>query len=67
MKMLYDSISINSYTEVLLGSYLHPDSYYVASNIEVSVNQSFSLVTALNIPNVKLYNSYVWFEGDYHK
>jgi len=38
-----------------------PDGYYVASNVEASTYQSFSLVTALNIPNVKPDNGHVWF------
>ena len=41
------------------------DDYYVAFNIEAPIDQFFSLVTALNIPNVKPDNSHVWFGGDF--
>ena len=66
MKMLHDPISSSSYTEVLLDSYSTFDNHYVASDIEAPVNQFFSLVTALNIPNIKLNNGHVLFGGNFY-
>jgi len=36
-----------------------PNSCYVASDIEAPVDQFFSFITALNIPNVKPDNAHV--------
>ena len=40
------------------------DHSYVAFYIETSVDQSFSFITTLNIPNIDLYNCHARFGGD---
>ena len=37
----------------------------VASNIEVLIDKTFDFGTTLNIPNIKLYDSYIQFKKDF--
>jgi len=42
-----------------------PNSGDMTSNIEAMIDKTSYFGPALNIPNIKLYNSYVWFGEDF--
>ena len=61
-KMLYIPISSNSYIRDAWAYIYTTNCGNVVTYIKSSVNQIFSLVFALNIPNIKSYDSYVQLE-----